>query len=75
MSEKRMALGSGVNPFWTTSDSNFGALRAEALLATRLSTYVPSVVALNVGCAVLAFVSVAPLGGTAPFGPETIDQA
>src|SRR5205823_2949990 len=76
MSEKRIALGAGVNVLWTTSDSNFGALWAEALLATRLSTYVPSVVALNVGCAVLASVSRAPpAGGMAPFGPETIDQA
>src|SRR5258706_14009626 len=72
--EKRIAVGAGVNVFWTTSDNDFGALFAEALLATRLSTYVPAVIALNVGCAVLASVSVAPVTGTAPFGPETIDQ-
>ena len=59
MSEKRMALGAGVNALFTTSVSNFGALCAESLPTTRLSTYVPSLAALNVGCAVLASVSVA----------------
>src|SRR5262245_51605331 len=70
MLEKRMALGAGVSALFTTTVNDVGALFVEALLATRLSTYVPSVVALNVGCAVLAFVNVAP-----PFGPETIDHA
>jgi hypothetical protein len=72
MLEKRMALGAGVSAFFTTSVSDFGALWAESLPTTRLNTYVPSLAALNVGCAVLASVSAA---GRAPFGTDTIDQA
>src|ERR1700687_1282395 len=72
VSEERMAVGAGVNALFTTSVISFGALWAESLPTTRLSTYVPSLAALNVGCTVLASVSAA---GSAPFGTDTIDQA
>src|SRR5450759_5836714 len=72
MSEKRMAFGAGVNALLTTSVSNFGALWAESVPTTRLSTYIPSLAALNVGCAVVASVSVA---ASDPLGTDTIDQA